>query len=283
MKLGKFELALNPVLARESRVRMRGWRAPALITLYVGILGAVVLLILWIASIEQNLAFAPELGGVIYSFLAFAQFALLCFSAPGLTAGAIAGERERQTLDLLLVTRMSPLQVAVGKLGAALGFTLLLMFASLPVYGVLFLFGGIALKNLLLTAVAYVMTVLLMGSVGLYFSAVFKRTQAAVVAAYGVCLGWMVAFFVATILVMEVFPRGTPAPDWGVFLGYVNPVFGLAAAAGGPIFEITGLFNDVLQTAEARESIWWKFSLFSLAVSTLLIGLTARRIAPFKE
>lgn len=276
-------LAVNPVLARESRVRMRGWKAPALITLYVGVLGFIAWAILATFSFERQ-TFAPEMGVTIFGFLGFAQFALLLFSAPGLTAGAIAGEREKQTLDLLLITRLSPLQVVLGKLGAAVSFTLLLMFAGLPVFSLLFLLGGIALKSLVQVVIVYVVTVLLVGSIGLYFSAVFKRTQAAVIAAYGVSLGLIVIPLLLSVIVFEIFrrPNGIP-PTWAVILGYINPFFGLATAMGEPISQVTSLYRTILTTPAARESLWWGYSLFCVGMTVLLTWLTSRKIRPFAD
>lgn len=276
---------VNPVLARESRVRMRGWKAPGLIALYVGVLGFIAWFILAITRATGQ-SFAPELGGYIFLALGLAQFALLLFSAPGLTAGAIAGEREKQTLDLLLITRLTPLQVVSGKLWAAVAFTLLLMFASLPVYSLLFLMGGISLVNLAQTTVVYVVTVFLLGAVGLYFSAVFRRTQAAVIAAYGLAIGWMIATFVASLLIFEVFNRRFAEdlpPAWATIFGYANPFVGLAAAMGGPLGEVTRLYGRILTTDAAREAIWWKYCIFAVLVTTLLVWLTSRRIRPYQE
>lgn len=281
-------LLQNPVMTREARVRMRGWKAPGLISLYVGLLGVVALAFLYLNTRFEGMVFSPTLGGILYNFLVFVQGALLVFSAPGLTAGAISGERERQTLDLLLITRMSPLQVVVGKLGAAVGFTLLLMVASMPVYGLLFLFGGVSLLRMGLVAVVYVVTVLLLGSVGIYFSAVFKRTTAAVVAAYGVSFGWMVVSMVMAVVTQEMLFRrpGQPLPTppaWTLVFAYFNPTFGLAAAAGGPTGDISNLFRRLLTTPEAREAIWWKYCLLATAVSAVLLWLTSRKIAPLRE
>ncbi|HYG60736.1 MAG TPA: ABC transporter permease subunit [Symbiobacteriaceae bacterium] len=276
-------LTVNPVLARESRVRMRGWRAPALITLYVAVLGFIAWVILAGFSMNSQ-TFAPELGVTIFGFLGFAQFALLLFSAPGLTAGAIAGEREKQTLDLLLITRLSAFQVVVGKLGAAVSFTLLLMFAGLPVFSLLFLLGGIALEALLRTVVVYVVTVLFVGAIGLYFSSVFKRTQAAVIAAYGVSLGLIVGSLLLSLLMIELLRRpNVNPPAWPVVFGYINPVMGLAAAMGEPISDVTQLYRTALTTAQARETLWWGYSLFAMAATALLVWLTSRRIRPFTE
>lgn len=275
-------LLANPVLARESRVRMRGWKAPGLVTLYVGILGLVVALIILIAGQERRV-FAPELGSIVNIALVAVQYGLLIFSAPGLTAGAIAGERERQTLDLLLVTHMTPLQVVLGKLGAALAFTMLLMLASLPVYSILFLLGGISLYRMLLTVIIYVVTVLLLGAIGLYFSALFKRTQAAVVAAYGTSFGLIILSMVFSVLVFEVFnrPPDTP-PALGLIFAYMNPAMGLMAAVGEPVSEMTRLYGRVLETGAAREAIWWKYALSALGSTAVLIWLTVRRIRPLK-
>ena len=271
----------NPVLMREARVRMRGWRAPGLITLYVGVMGLVAWLIVVVAN-QSGPAFAPEMGGIIFGTLSWVQFVLLCFAAPGLTAGAISGERERQTLDLLLVTRMSALQVVVGKLGAAVAFLLLMMVASLPVYGLLFLLGGIALTNLVLTTLIYVVTVFLLGALGLYFSAVFKRTQAAVITTYGILIGWTALSFIFSMLIIYVFSRPSLPPNWVVLLGYVNPVVGLSAAMGPPMGSVTELYRVILNSPAAQQAAWWKYSLFAVGTTALLVWLTARKIRPFQ-
>lgn len=285
----KWQLSVNPVLARESRVRMRGWKAPALICLYVGAMGLAVWAFIAITR-RTGGTFAPELGGIIFMFLAMMQLGLIGFSAPGLTAAAISGERERQTLDLLLVTNMSPLQVVIGKLGAAVGFTVLLMIASLPVYSILFLLGGISLYHLLLTAVVYVVTVVLLGAIGVYFSALFKRTQAAIVASYGVTLLISGGAFILSILAQEVFFRRVVGgmmtndmPLWTVGLAIINPITGLASAVGGPMNDIFTLWRPHLVTTASRGAIWWLYCLWALGATAVLCWLTARRIQPLKN
>ncbi|OTA40184.1 MAG: hypothetical protein A6D92_21950, partial [Symbiobacterium thermophilum] len=202
-------------------------------------------------------------------------------AVPGLSAGAIAGERERQTLDLLLVTRLTPAQVVVGKLLAATGFALLLMFASLPVFGLIFLFGGFSLYRLGLSALVYVVTVLLLGSVSLYFSALYRRTQTAVVAAYGVVTTWILLSPLFGALTYHVFFDEHP-PIWGLVFAYTNPAFGLAAAAGQPLSEMTRLYTPILTTAAAREAIWWKYCLIALGLMVVLLWRTVRRVDPVR-
>ena len=273
----------NPVFLREVRVRMRSWRAPGLIVRYVGLLGLLAVLI-FAAAMQgsEPVGFAPGVGAIIYAALAMFQLVLLVLAVPGLAAGAIAGERERQTLDLLLVTRLSPAQVVVGKLLAATGFALLLMFASLPVFGLIFLFGGFSLYRLGLSALVYVVTVLLLGAVSLYFSAVLRRTQTAVVAAYGVITTWILLSPLFGVLTYHVFFDRTNPPVWGLLFAYTNPAFGLAAAAGQPLSELTWLYSPILSTDAAREAIWWKYCLIALLIIGLLLWRTVQRIQPLK-
>lgn len=272
----------NPVFLREVRVRMRGWRTPGIIVLYVGLLGLLAILI-FAAAMQGSrpTGFAPEVGAVIYAALAMFQLVLLILAVPGLAAGAIAGERERQTLDLLLVTRLSAAQVVVGKLLAATGFALLLMFASLPVFGLIFLFGGFSLSRLGLSAVVYVVTVLLLGAVSLYFSALYRRTQTAVVAAYGVVTTWTLLSPLFGALTYHVFFDEHP-PLWGLIFAYTNPAFGLAAAAGQPLETMTRLYSPILTTDAAREAIWWKYCLIALGLMVVLLWRTVRRVDPVR-
>jgi len=272
----------SPVFLREVRVRMRTWRTAGIIVLYVGLLGLVAVLI-FAAAMEGNrpTGFAPGVGAIIYAALAMFQLVLLILAVPGLSAGAIAGERERQTLDLLLVTRLTPAQVVVGKLLAATGFALLLMFASLPVFGLIFLFGGFSLYRLGLSALVYVVTVLLLGSVSLYFSALYRRTQTAVVAAYGVVTTWILLSPLFGALTYHVFFDEHP-PIWGLVFAYTNPAFGLAAAAGQPLSEMTRLYTPILTTAAAREAIWWKYCLIALGLMVVLLWRTVRRVDPVR-
>ena len=43
-----------------------------------------------------------------YVLMGYGLFLAICILIPGLAGGAIAGERERKTLDLLLTTHLSP-------------------------------------------------------------------------------------------------------------------------------------------------------------------------------
>jgi ABC-2 type transport system permease protein len=101
--------------------------------------------------------------------------------APASTAGAISLEREKQTLDLLATTPISSLAIVLGKLLSALSWILLLLLASIPVTALVFTFGGVGPDDMIRGYVVMLVTAFFFGSLGLFVSALVKRTQAATV------------------------------------------------------------------------------------------------------
>ena len=70
---------------------------------------------------------------------------------PGISAGSVAGERDRQTLVPLQVTMLGPIQIFFGKVFASSSFLLLLLVGSAPILAVPFLVGGISLTQIVLS------------------------------------------------------------------------------------------------------------------------------------
>src|SRR5258708_6543857 len=107
----------NPIVAKEYRSRMRTWRSPLAITAHVLILGGIGWAVFSaIASSvpgfgNQGSGSQGNLGQLLFTFLIVFQVALLAFITPALTSGAISGERERQTIDLLFVTPLAPFSI----------------------------------------------------------------------------------------------------------------------------------------------------------------------------
>ena len=179
----------NPIVAKEYRSRMRTWRSPLTITIHVLVLGGVGWAVFSvIAATEANVGsgFSPSgMGITVFGFLVLFQIGLLAFITPALTAGAISGERERQTIDLLFVTPLAPFSIIWGKLLASMSFVLLLIMLSVPIFSLVFLFGGVELDQVVAAFALTGVTALTLGFLGVLFSTVFRRTLAATVASYG--------------------------------------------------------------------------------------------------
>src|SRR5690348_10305973 len=179
-------MRLMTMRSKEFRLRMRSWRSLLIITVYLAALAAAGLgTIRSIGESGVNSGLnAAAIGPQIFGALAEFQLILIAFVTPALTAGAIAGEKERQTYELLLTTRLSSVSIVLGKLLTSLAYVVLLLLLSLPLFAMAFLFGGIGLKQLGLTFLILLVAALAIGSISLLVSALIRRVQIATALSY---------------------------------------------------------------------------------------------------
>lgn len=205
---------INPILASSARRRMRSWRTVIILTLYGALMFAFALTSSFSVLGRQTLTISSMRVGIDnYIYSVALQFVLLLLVAPGMTAGAISGERERQTLDLILVTHTGAFSIALGKLLESFGFLVLVLLSSLPMLSVVLLFGGISFTQVL--TVLLFMTVSALGalSVGLFASALFKRTSASTVVAYLAVFAIGIGTLIPTLMNNETVIKYINNPD----------------------------------------------------------------------
>ena len=206
--LRPFGSSVATIMVKELRSRFRGRRAFVIITAYLAVLaliayGAYV-------SVEPHVTIAGDFGGgrtisganasatigqAIFTMLSVFQLLLVCFIAPAFTAGAISLEREKQTLDLLVTTPMRPGAIVIGKLFSALAFVVLLILAGIPVSALVLMYGGASVTDILQQQVVLFVSAIGFGVVGIFFSALVKRTQAATVLTYSTMLVLVIGSF----------------------------------------------------------------------------------------
>jgi len=105
-------------------------------------------------------------GSGMFGLLAPLQLVVLsCQSAVG-AASSVAQEKDRRTLLLLLMTRLTGQEVVVGKLAASLLGTLSLLFSALPLFLALPLFGGVSLMQVASVYGVTFATIVLSAAVG---------------------------------------------------------------------------------------------------------------------
>jgi ABC-type transport system involved in multi-copper enzyme maturation permease subunit len=195
---------LSAVGTKELRGRMRGRRAFVILTVYLVLLAAfawMMQLILeqqYARGLAGSAAFASaSIGRGVFGALMMLETLLVVALAPAFTAGAISQEREKQTLDMLATTPVSSLAIVIAKLFSALTYLFILIFASIPLTALVFVFGGVSPDDVVRGYVVLVATAVGLGAVGLFFSALIKRTQAATIATYfGVLFVTLGAFFI---------------------------------------------------------------------------------------
>lgn len=204
---------INPVLEKEFRLRMRTWRSPLALLFYLGAVGLLGFAFMFAMNVvEGGDMIDAERSQAFFYFLSFTQLALISFMTPGLTAGAISGEREKQTLNILLTTQQSSAAIIISKLVSSISFMLFIVVATMPLYSIVFLFGGISPLQLITVFLFYIYMMFVLASFGMFFSTVFKRTMVSVITAYGVLLfiyGFtaFLALFFEAILKSDVLPE----------------------------------------------------------------------------
>ena len=60
-----------------------------------------------------------------------------------------------------------------------------MLIAGLPLYSLVFLFGGVSPSQLISIFLFYLLTVVAIGSIGVMFSTITKRTIVAMISTYG--------------------------------------------------------------------------------------------------
>lgn len=169
---------------------MRTVRTPALLTLYTVLLAVLAVCLVYLPFLGPTVKLGSMRSGVLgYGGIVVLQFGLLILIAPAMTAGSLSGERERQTLDLLLVTNTGAGKLVLGKLLESFGFLALLVLCSMPVLSLVLLTGGASLSQVLVSVAFLLVEALALLSVGLFCSSLFKRTVTATVVSYLVVFG----------------------------------------------------------------------------------------------
>ena len=220
----------NPVILKELRGRMRGNRAFVIITVYLGLMGLFTVLLYLAYTASQTNVYGPAsqiAGKVVFAGLVGIELFLVCFIAPAFTAGAISGERERQTYELLRTTLLPARSLVLGKLTSALAFIVLLLLVAVPLQSLAFLLGGVAPEEVLISLVILLVTSLAAGAAGIFFSTIMKRTLGASVLTYAFAL---VAVLGLPLLMITFIPAysvlfngysSSPSPELEAILMYV--------------------------------------------------------------
>jgi len=196
---------------KELRGRMRGRRAFAIITIHLLILAGFAVLVQEIQVSSMMNGFSgtstADVGrGLFIGLLALLTIIVMVL-APGSTAAAISLEREKQTLDMLVTTPVSSIALVLGKLLSSVGWIVLLLLASLPVMALVFTFGGVAPDDIARAYIVLAAAAFAYGSMGLFISALLKRTAAStiinLVLAMGIVGGTVVLYGVGAAMAVS--------------------------------------------------------------------------------
>lgn len=215
------------LLTKELRLRMRRERTIWVIVVYILLMG----LLGWffVSRFSNVNGYGPynisDTGVTLYILLSQVQLFLILFITPAFTSTTINGEKERQTYDLLLCSRLSALSLVAGKLVAGLANALLLIAASVPLFSLVFFFGGVSPSQVGSALLVYVTTAIMIGTFGLFCSTIVNRPAVSTAVAYMSGVVWMVMpLIIYFILSISGSPPSSSQPP---LLFIWNPVVAL--------------------------------------------------------
>jgi ABC-type transport system involved in multi-copper enzyme maturation permease subunit len=256
----------NPVYEKEIRSEIFSQGTLMLrIVIQVSILLALPLMACWLYIFQQ---YTPWY--VAYVLL----FNMLV--GPVFSAGSITGERERQTLDLLLTTMITPWQIIVGKLVAGLRISsVLTLFLVWPlILAALMIHSNWANWASFLTYLGIVlMTCVTTALMALFCSLLFRKTSQSLLASYFILLvlftGPLAVSFLATR-----FHATAPVAQAAMQMGFVSPI---QTALQVPL-QFDEFRSDPRESSVPRERAGsWQFvrrhALFTVVLNSLLFGV----------
>lgn len=244
----------NPVTVKELRSRMRGHRAFAVLSLYLIVLSGVVAIVYvaYGSSVGRPGSTAAYTAGKgLFAAVLGVQVVLVTFIGPIFTAGAISGERDRQTFDLLRTTLLSADSLVLGKLISALSYIFLLVLVSIPLQSIAFLLGGLSAIELVLSQLLIVITSVTYALFGLWCSATMRSTLTATVATLAgtlfITFGLPILVFMGLIILSSTGAGGmgpTSNPSVEITLTYIGLILAAINLPATLIVSETFLLNQ---------------------------------------
>ena len=281
---------LNPIMAFSATRRMRSFKTMLIVIAYVAAL--LLLALAFLGSFIPDAVYLNTMtrGPMCYLALLIAQFTLIILIAPAMTSASIAGERERQTLDLLLVTNTGSFRIAIGKVMESFAVLALLIVCGLPVMSLCLLTGGVSLVQILIGELFLLAEAFACVSIGVFCSSVARSTVLSGVLSYlviilvGVVTALPFLFGYPQKITDVVYDRSlyaalTPGEARIMIspLLYMNPGFGLLSLVQGELHVLTSYteymgWGRILCTWRMADRAGWVFIALASAVGMLVIA-----------
>ncbi|MDR1492041.1 MAG: ABC transporter permease [Planctomycetaceae bacterium] len=196
-------------------------------------------------------------GSTLFQLLAPLQLVIFLFFSGMLAASAVAYEKDRKTLLLLLLTRMSNTELVLGRLLSSMLITLALLITSIPVFMIISLLGGISNIQIIRVALVTLITALACGSLGSCIALWREKTFQALSITVLIFVAWLGFWEAVSAGILGKIWFNLPTPDlarwfspWQAILLASRPSLELSSNGvlgfGVLLGPITGFFINFL-------------------------------------
>lgn len=176
----------------------------------------------------------------IFESISLLQLAMMCLLAPVFTASAISQEKDAETFNVLLTTPLSNAQIVLGSLLSRLFLVLMLLLSGLPIFCITMLFGGVTMREILLSFGIAASTACFTGALAVAISVIRVGTRGTIFSFYvGIAaflgMGFALGMWPVTYVPESVVPATGAGMSW---LAPFHPFLALAAALNSSMIRV---------------------------------------------
>ena len=185
----------GPVFTREVVIAPRRKYIYIARTAYVAsllVLMSTAWLVLTGTQLVRDVGDMARFGAIVFQILVPLQLALAVFFSATLAASAVAREKDRRTLLLLLLTSLSNGELVLGKLLASLLQMLVMLAAGLPLFLLATLLGGVSFSQIGRAVAVTTASMLVCGSLGSTLALWREKTFQAIAMTVLILVLWLV-------------------------------------------------------------------------------------------
>lgn len=218
-------LFMNPLAVRELRVACRSWKLVIILTAYLLIQGSIFSIWVYVASNSKGMYEDPtSIGSGLFTTMSAVLVVVVMLVFPAFSSTAIASEHERKSFDLLLLTPLSPWEIAFGKFTAAALQASIFLVATVPLFAIANLFGGIDPAVFFVTVWMLILLSFLISFVGVYASSLVKKAIPAVLVTY--LFAFMLGFVMLVGFIVLQVGAALAAAAFPLVSFFTNPTLG---------------------------------------------------------
>ena len=248
-------MRVNPVLRNESKISVRSIKFTLMIFAYIAVLSVAVMI--YYSSVNEAIfsnGLYLESSKLFYVVMALGQAILLLFIVPALSSTAICSEREKQTLDILLSSKLTPFQIIIGKVSASSLRVIILIISTMPLYAIGAIIGVVKISNILSLIVFFIVNTIFVSSIGVFVSTYIKTSKVSTALSYALVLFIYIGIIVITwaILMITVYKMSmsgntlTTVPKASPIV-YLSPVVGFVSLLLNQVglgLEFSSIFSE---------------------------------------
>ncbi len=283
-------MRVNPVLRNESKIAVRSIKFTLMIFAYIVALSIAVMI--YYNSVNESIfSNGLYLGSstIFYVVMAIGQAVLLFFIVPALSSTAICSEREKQTLDILLSSKLTPIQIIIGKVSASSLRVIILIVSTMPLYAIGALIGGVKLSNILGLILFFIVNTIFVSSIGVFVSTYVKTSKVSTALSYALVLFIYVGIVLIAwaIFMMAIYKSNmsanalTTTPNASPIV-YLSPIVGFASLLSNQVgldFGFSNMFSEIgINTHSEYISI-----VVQLVLSGIFIYLSSVKLNPLNK